>query len=61
MSADMPKLDELERRYISRVLAFCGGNMSKAAKILGISRKTLYRLREELSQNETDVTNWDIH
>src|ERR1700736_6684603 len=41
LSADFPKLNELERRYVARVLAFTGGNMSKAARILGIARKTL--------------------
>src|SRR5437868_4510948 len=50
LSADFPKLNELERRYVARVLAFAGGNMSKAAKILGIDRKTLYRMRASLSQ-----------
>src|SRR6266849_1964585 len=60
LSADFPKLNELERRYISRVLAFTGGNMSKAAKILGIDRKTLYRMRATLSTNAPDGENWDI-
>ena len=50
LSGDMPTLDELEARYIARVLAFTKGNISKAAKILGVDRKTLYRRRDELSQ-----------
>jgi DNA-binding NtrC family response regulator len=33
----------VERRYIARVIEACGGNKSKAARILGIGRKTLYR------------------
>ena len=36
-------LEELERRYILRVLAKTGGNMTKAARSLGISRSTLWR------------------
>jgi len=60
MSADMPKLGELERRYVARVLAFTGGNMSKAAKILGIDRKTLYRMRASLAQYAADGESWDI-
>src|SRR5712692_6007043 len=60
LSADFPKLNELERRYISRVLAFTGGNMSKAAKILGIDRKTLYRMRASLAQYAADGESWDI-
>src|SRR5215212_7034847 len=40
---DYPSLEELQARYIARVLSHTKGNMSKAAKILGIDRKTLYR------------------
>ena len=36
-------LAEVERGYIQRVVARVGGNMSKAARILGIDRRTLYR------------------
>jgi DNA-binding NtrC family response regulator len=36
-------LDEMERDYIQRVLAECGGNQSRVARILGINRRTLYR------------------
>jgi transcriptional regulator with GAF, ATPase, and Fis domain len=61
LSGDMPTLEELEGRYIMRVLAFTNGNMSKAAKILGVDRKTLYRRRDELSQFVTDGAKWDIH
>ncbi|MDQ3917349.1 MAG: sigma-54 dependent transcriptional regulator [Acidobacteriota bacterium] len=40
-------LDELERRHIIRVLEEAGGNRERAAAILGISARTLYRkLRE---------------
>jgi two-component system response regulator HydG len=61
MSADMPTLDELEARYIARVIAYTKGNLSKASKILGIDRKTLYRRRNELSRYAPFVENWDIH
>jgi two-component system, NtrC family, response regulator HydG len=36
-------LEALEGRYIRQVLAFTGGNKQRAARILGIGRKTLYR------------------
>lgn len=44
INLDAPiSLRELERRYIERVLALCGGNKTKAFKVLGIGRTTLYR------------------
>jgi len=39
-------LDELERRYFIRVIKVTGGNKSEAARILGIDRRTLYRMAE---------------
>ncbi len=40
-------LQEIEREYVSKVLRYCGMNQTKAAKILGIDRKTLRnRIRE---------------
>ena len=38
--------DELERRYILKVIDVCKGNKSEAARILGIDRRTLYRKLE---------------
>jgi DNA-binding NtrC family response regulator len=40
-------LAELERRYAAVVLEETGGNKTRAAEILGIDRKTLYRLLGE--------------
>jgi len=40
---DWETLEELENRYIRQVLAFTGGNKQRAARILGIGRKTIYR------------------
>ncbi len=37
-----PSLQEIEREYILKVLKQTGGNQTKASKILGIDRKTLY-------------------
>jgi len=41
---ELPSLDELERRYILHVLDATGGNKKRTAEILGINRKTLYRM-----------------
>jgi two-component system, NtrC family, response regulator AtoC len=44
---ERPTLAELERRYAAQVLQETGGNKTRAAEILGIDRKTLYRLLGE--------------
>lgn len=36
-------LQDLEKEYIGRILEQTGGNKVRAAQILGIDRKTLYR------------------
>jgi len=43
---DLPPLSELERRYLIYVLEVAGGNRTRAAEILGIDRRTLYRMAE---------------
>jgi len=43
LAHDRPTLAELERRYIELVLRETGGNKKRAAEILGIDRRTLYR------------------
>lgn len=48
---DTLSLQEVERRHIARVLAYHGGNRSRTAKTLGISRATLY---EKLSRYSLD-------
>ncbi|MBX3022493.1 MAG: sigma-54-dependent Fis family transcriptional regulator [Bdellovibrionales bacterium] len=45
--ADLPSLEELERRYIHLVLEKTGARKEKAAQILGINRRTLYRKERE--------------
>ncbi len=49
-SRDRPAetLADAETEQIRRVLAATGGNKSRAAQILGIERKTLYRKLERM-------------
>jgi two-component system, NtrC family, response regulator AtoC len=42
--ADLPSLDELERRYLIRALEAAGNNKTRAAEMMGINRKTLTRM-----------------
>jgi ActR/RegA family two-component response regulator len=41
---DMPSLAVLQRRYIDRVLTRTGNNKTRAARMLGIDRRTLNRM-----------------
>ena len=50
--ADEPvSLQEMERRYVSEILESVGGNKSKAAKVLCISRARLRRILEDTGSN----------
>jgi len=44
--ADLPSLEEIERRYLLHVLDAVGGNRTRAAEVMGIDRRTLYRMAE---------------
>lgn len=41
---ELPTLDQLESSYLVRVLGAVGGNKSRAAQVMGVDRKTLYRM-----------------
>jgi DNA-binding NtrC family response regulator len=43
---DLPSLEEVERRYLEHVLRAVGRNRTRAADVLGIDRRTLYRMAE---------------
>ena len=45
-ASDAPTLEEVERRYILLTLHRAAGNQSRAASILGISRKALWEKRK---------------
>ena len=47
-AGDLITLKELERSHIEAILRHCDGNRSRAARILGIERKTLYRKADRL-------------
>jgi two-component system response regulator HydG len=43
---ELLSVEELERRHILRVLKAVDGNKTRASKILGFDRRTLYRKLE---------------
>jgi DNA-binding NtrC family response regulator len=49
--SDIVSLDELERRHIVRVLELARGNKSRAAELLGLDRRSLYR---KISRSDTE-------
>jgi two-component system, NtrC family, response regulator HydG len=56
---DVVTLDELERRYIIRVIKLVEGNKSRAAQLLGLDRRTLYRKLDRYRRAEGMVADGD--
>jgi two-component system response regulator HydG len=53
---DFPTIEEFEKRYIQVVLEKTGGRKDKAAQILGIDRRTLYRKEREYGFVDQEAT-----
>jgi len=51
--AELVSLDTFEQRYILHVLGMVKGNKSKAARILGCDRRTLYRKLEQVQNADS--------
>jgi two-component system, NtrC family, response regulator AtoC len=49
--AEPPSLEEVEKKHVASVLAWSGGNVTQAARVLGIDRMTLYN----------KMKRWDLH
>jgi len=50
---ELVSLEEIEHQYILHVVQRCNGNMSRAAEVLQIDRRTLYRMVERHNERET--------
>ena len=50
--SELPSLEEMERRYILRVMETVAGNKTLAAQILKVGRKTLYRKLAQYAAGE---------
>ncbi|MEO6029534.1 MAG: sigma-54 dependent transcriptional regulator [Candidatus Binatia bacterium] len=51
--SDLVPMEEVERRYILRVMEAVGGSKSMAARVLGFDRRTLYRKLERYGYGVT--------
>ena len=49
---ELVTLEEVERRYVLRVMEAVGGHRTRAAQVLGLDRKTLYRKLERWAREE---------
>jgi two-component system, NtrC family, response regulator AtoC len=54
LPADGMTLDEVKRWYVNKVLEESGGNKLRAAELLGIDRRTLYRILERQASEDDD-------
>ncbi len=52
---DLISLEEVGQRYLRRVLMLLGGNKTRAAQVLGVDRRTLYRMLERLQPTPATV------
>ena len=59
-TSDFPSLAQLEERYVRLVLDKVAGRKDKAAQILGVNRRTLYRKEREYGLVSADGPE-DIH
>jgi DNA-binding NtrC family response regulator len=53
-------VEEIERRYICRVLEAVGGNKASAARVLGLDRRTLYRKLERWGKDGVLSSSEDV-
>jgi transcriptional regulator with PAS, ATPase and Fis domain len=53
-------ITQFERQYLTWLVNRAGGNMSKAARIAGVDRTTLYRLMERHSLQRSPTAGWVV-
>jgi two-component system response regulator AtoC len=46
-------LEEMKRWYVAKIVGDCGGNKVRAAEVLGIDRRTLYRIIERETEEDS--------
>ncbi len=53
--APLVSLDEMTRQHLARVLSATGGNKKRTAEILGVDRRTLYRMLQRYAMPAADA------
>ncbi len=53
--SELSPLEEVERRYVLHVLSAVGGHKTRAARILGLDRTTLYRKLRRYGQTDDEL------
>jgi DNA-binding NtrC family response regulator len=61
-SGTLPTLEEVEKRYFKFILEKTGGRKEKAAQILGVNRRTIYRKEREFGfVTEDELPEGELH
>lgn len=55
LDADFPSLEELEQRYINKVLQHFQDNREQTAEVLGINKSTLYRKLQQYKKKDDNA------
>jgi two-component system, NtrC family, response regulator HydG len=59
-TGDFPTIEQLEKRYMQVILEKTAGRKDKAAQILGINRRTLYRKERDYGLIDLDVSDEEL-
>ena len=52
LPSELITLAEMERRYVRHVVALAGGNKARAARMLGIDRRSVYRRLDPVASGD---------
>jgi DNA-binding NtrC family response regulator len=53
-NTEIQPLEEVEKRYITRAISFCQGDVPRAARALRVGKTTIYRKLKEWDHSDND-------